>query len=149
MKHEIVNACIDPPGKDNPGANKNQEFVQIERHGSLENHTVQHLVAPGTSHTKFETYFHFQIDVPPAAKYVIIHSGTGTAKLENSVYHVYADSLSDTGRWWLNNTGEHIKLLNPSGKLVHEKLFPAHHCKKPIAPIVVAPIAVGAFGPVS
>jgi hypothetical protein len=150
-KHKILAACIDPPGKDKANAPKSLEFVQIERIGSLTGFSVMHTMDPGTAKEHLAVYFTFNQDAPAIAKSVIIHSGTGNAFMEGSVYHVFADGSSGTGRWWLNNGGERIVIQDVAGNFIDEKRFGPHHCSKPqipsATPVIAASVAPAAFGP--
>lgn len=124
----IVDACIDPPGKDKPGTPKYKEYIKLERFESLAGCTLYHTVDPGTPKQHLEPYFVFEKDTPVSARFVVVHSGTGSPRQIGDQYHVFSDGLVGSGHWKLNNTGEHIVLKNAIGEVVHEKYFEAHHC---------------------
>jgi hypothetical protein len=147
MAHIIIDACIDPAGRDDPRKPKNGEWVLLELFGSIINYTLKHTENPGTPHERLAVLYHFRTEAPASTRYAMVHSGTGTPHLDkDGTWHVYAEDEVGAGRWKLNNGGEHLVLENPNGQVVHEKRFAAHHCGKPkivVPPVVVAAPAFG------
>lgn len=156
--HTIVSGCVDPAGRDLPNRSKHGEFVQIKPDGSLAGHVMEHLVDPSTSREHFEPYMVFESDFtyPVATRSIIVHSGTGKRHLDaNNDYHVYVDGdRPSSGRYYLNNdTGDHVRLKNPQGTVVTEKVFQPHQCdipqKVPGKSVLPAVSLAPAFGPLN
>jgi len=132
MPHVIIGSCLNPVGKDRPGAAKQDEYVQIRPDGSLVGHILYQTVDPGTSQERLEPYIVFTPAncPPPSARTVVGHSGTGVPRLDqDGNWHVYNAGQGPTsGRWRLNNGGDTLVLCDSAGREVSRKRFGANHC---------------------
>jgi hypothetical protein len=145
---KLRGACPNPVGKDRPDGDKNGEFVSLDVlspdvTGYVVQQTVDHHGRPS-----LETLYRFSQNLPLAISVVVLHSGVGVDRDERNVRHIHLGQ-SGSGRWLLNNSGEHITVLNAAGELVDQKHYPANHCDLlpiPVRPPVIVP-SVPHFSP--
>lgn len=126
---QIIQASIDPPGLD-VGSNYNDEWIEIMvmETTSLRGFSVQHTINPGEPTEGFRTYFAFEEETTFAAGTIIrIHSGVPSPDAEQADRPGFAERFTtpagQVGQWWLNNTGETIRVLDPNGGLVDIQTF--------------------------
>jgi PKD repeat protein len=123
----VVAARIDPPGKDT-SRDYNAEWVDllVSKTTNLNGFAVQHVINPGMENEGRETYYTFrETTIFPADTLIRIHSGAQREDPdpESGLTHRYRASASEVGNWRLNNTGDTIFILDPSGQEVHSESF--------------------------
>jgi hypothetical protein len=139
----IHKLCSDPPG---PDRNPNREWVEVEV-GSrgIQGYALKHLVNPGTPHEREATYFRFGKGLPElrAGQRVRVHSGGGDPHWDASdtnLLHAYREPPGHHGRFWLNNEGDAIRLINPKGDEVDRKAVGPGKCDSAGGGGVVVPV---------
>lgn len=129
----ITKACINPPGKDK-GQNYNSEWaeLQVDSAVDLSGYELHHYINPETQNREWALYYRFlQGEAFSRGDRIRVHSGNGKPKRDDDgTHHRYAADREERGRWWLNNTGDELKLLDAGGALVDRKAFTGEegHC---------------------
>lgn len=130
---KIAKACINPPGKDT-GQNYNNEWVELQVEASVDlgGCELQHYINPDTEQREWATYYRFSQDETfNRGDRIRVHSGSGKAKKDDDgMYHRHVADNEEKGRWWLNNTGDEIRLIDTNNTLIDRKAFTGEegHC---------------------
>jgi hypothetical protein len=130
--HKIGRVCVNPPGKDK-AQDKNLEWVEVvvSDSGNLSGHTLQHLANPKTSKSHWLDYFVFPSTAKhPPRTFVRVHSGGGRPHYDSQgIYHYYVAGEHGQGRWWFNNSGDIIRLLDEAGSEVSRRELQGDECE--------------------
>lgn len=122
---KITRSCINPPGKDSRD-DYNAEWVELQvgSGADLSNHVVEHYINPDTQEQDWSAYYRFGVSerFSPGQR-IRIHSGAGEARYEDGVHHRYVAGPGEKGQWRLNNTGDTIRVLDPSHNELDRKAF--------------------------
>lgn len=133
--------CADPVGRDS-AANPNAfEWILFAREGSVKDFIIEHLINPQHQHghpPEYKPWVKLDVEPPAYASEVMFRSGHGEPRMDGSRY-VYFTGRSNPA---LNNTGDRIRVKDPSGQVVTEFPVPANYCDvlpKPPGPKPVTP----------
>lgn len=128
---KIEKLCSDPPGLDR---DPNREWVEV-RVGSdgVQGYRLEHLVNPGTPDERRALYYFFGDGLPElrGGQRVRVHSGGGEHHwdaTDPNLLHVYREPPGHPGRFWLNNKGDVIYLINSQGDEVDRRVVGPGKC---------------------
>ncbi len=127
---KIHRAAIDPPGRD-AAAHFWEEWIEIVMLADqdLVGWQLQHTTNPGTRRARWRTYYTFPAGMLREGVRVRVHSGSRIeasgrphqyADEEAMLDHRYVVQPGQPESWWLNNTGDIVRLVTANGALIHE-----------------------------
>lgn len=132
MQHKIGRVCVNPPGPDK-GPNRGREFVEVAVGSSnnLRGHRLEHLANPDMPDQHWRSFF----DFPHSANHslgetVRIYAGGGQdGRDSKGIYCYYAAGPGGSGRPWLNNTGDTVRLLDDCGNEIDRRRLQGYECE--------------------
>lgn len=132
MHHKIGRVCVNPPGPDK-GPSRGREFIEVDvgLSGNLRGHRLEHLANPNTSDQHWLSFF----DFPASATHkpgetVRVYEGNGSDGPDSKgTYCYYAAGPSGSGRPWLNNTGDTVRLVE-SGREIDRRVLQGNECEE-------------------
>ncbi|CAM3265047.1 hypothetical protein DESA109040_05770 [Deinococcus saxicola] len=147
---DLITACLNPPGKDRPHADKSGEYLLFKRNGPVKGLQVQHRVKHSHGEDTFGLFCGIASEPSAYITEVLMLNGVGTNHEDGARLVLYTGSQ----RFLLNNSGERIRVVDSRGTVLAAFDVPANTCGAlPAAPSKIIIPAAGvaaasAFGQV-
>ena len=125
---KIINAVIDPEGRDKPGE-YNLEWIEllVLEDLDLTGFQIQDLSKPGTDQESYHRYYEFEKNSRYSSGTILrIHSGANPAVDVSDppgVIHLYVAKQGQKGKWRLNNSGDTVRIIDKNKTNIHWRCF--------------------------